>query len=268
MIRLLCLDVDGTLVGSSGQVPEPVWPLAERLRQAGVRLAIASGRPAFGAARGYAERLDPDGWHVFQSGASLVHVGTLESRSAPLPASSVTQLIDQARASAQILELYGDLEYAVESTERRAREHATLLGVPFTARAFESLHTPVVRAQWVLEHAARAGIEARLPAGLDASSAGSPVMPDTTFLSLTKHGVGKASAVRTLASLYGFEPAELMFVGDGHNDVEAMGVVGHPVAMGNAEPEAKAKAKHVVGHVDHGGLCEALELALALNAAG
>jgi hydroxymethylpyrimidine pyrophosphatase-like HAD family hydrolase len=55
-----------------------------------------------------------------------------------------------------------------------------------------------------------------------------------------------------------------MMVGDGENDVSAMAVVGHPVAMGNAEAGARRAARHHVGHVDAGGLAEALALAMTL----
>jgi hydroxymethylpyrimidine pyrophosphatase-like HAD family hydrolase len=41
-----------------------------------------------------------------------------------------------------------------------------------------------------------------------------------------------------------------------------MRLVGHPVAMANAGARVRAMAATVVGHVDDGGLVEALELAL------
>ena len=71
-------------------------------------------------------------------------------------------------------------------------------------------------------------------------------------------------AVRQVASEYGLDMERVMMVGDGENDVAAMQVVGHPVAMGNAEPAARAAARYTVGHVDAGGLREAVALALRL----
>src|SRR5918912_1929288 len=97
MLDLVCIDVDGTLVGSSGTVAPETWAAAERARAHGMRLAICSGRPAFGTTREYAERLDPDGWHVFQNGASVVHLPSSEWRSVPLAAPAVDRLVDRAR---------------------------------------------------------------------------------------------------------------------------------------------------------------------------
>jgi hydroxymethylpyrimidine pyrophosphatase-like HAD family hydrolase len=87
-------------------------------------------------------------------------------------------------------------------------------------------------------------------------------MPDLLFVNLTPAGVDKGSAVRTLAAEYGLSLEQVMFVGDGWNDTPALAVVGCPVAMGNAEPEATALARRSVGHVDDGGLAEALVLAV------
>lgn len=264
MVELVCIDVDGTLVGASGVVPLEVWGAAERARARGIRLAVCSGRPAFGLAREYAELLDGRGWHVFQNGASVVHVASGESRSRSLSPAALEWLAARSRATGRILELYTDAEYAVASRDDRARRHAGLLGVPFRPRALRSLEGPVVRAQWLLPHAEAGAVLAEPHPELSLALSHSPVMPDTSFVNVTPRGVDKASAIRVLAGQYGVPLERVMMVGDGFNDLPALRVVGHPVAMGNAEPEVRAGARHVVGHVDGGGLAEALELAVRL----
>ena len=52
-----------------------------------------------------------------------------------------------------------------------------------------------------------------------------------------------------------------MYVGDAGNDAPALKVVGHPVAMGNADAAARAAAAHTVADVENAGLAQALELA-------
>src|SRR5688572_25586756 len=83
-IRLVGIDVDGTLVGASGQVLPIVWEAAARAREKGIHLALCSGRPAFGLALDYARQLDASGWHVFQNGASVLHLATSRSLSAAI----------------------------------------------------------------------------------------------------------------------------------------------------------------------------------------
>jgi Cof subfamily protein (haloacid dehalogenase superfamily) len=265
MLGLTCIDVDGTLVGSSNEVLPQVWASAERVVAAGMHLCLSTGRPAFGTALGYAQRLDPRGWHIFQNGASIVHVGSGESLSEGLPRDLLLELMAISRQKNRILEVYTDTEYAVQSRDRRAIEHAALLGVPYEYRDPLSLKGQVVRAQWVIPVEEQAALMAEPHPGLSLHPAGSPAMPDTMFVSVTRAGVSKGSAIATVARRYGLDTGSVMMVGDGENDVSAMNAVGYPVAMGNAEPAAVAASRYQVGHVNDAGLVEALNLAMTLG---
>lgn len=264
MIALICIDVDGTLVGSSGEVADETWDAVDRMRARGMRLAICSGRPAFGKARDYATRLDAGGWHVFQNGASVVHLPGGNTRSRPLAPLEVRALIARSRDTDRPLELYSDTGYAVEMDLPRTRAHAMLLGVPWARRNLDTFAEPVVRAQWLLAHDLVDAVLAEPHEGLTLSHSLSPVMRDTSFLNVTPAGVDKGEAVRAVAREYGVPLERVMMVGDGANDVPVLQIVGAAVAMGNAEPAARNAARHHVGDVDRGGLVEAFDLALAL----
>ena len=238
------------------------WVAAREARDAGIHLAICSGRPNFGLARDYATQMSATGWHSFQNGASVVRLADGTSRSTYLPPALVDTLKARALATGFVLELYSDDAFAVESNTERVRQHAALLGVPFVPRPFHTLDGDVVRAQWLLSHADAALILAEPHDGLEVSPSTSPVMPDTTFVGMTRAGVTKGTAVRAIAAEYGITMTSVMFVGDGGNDVSAMRAVGWPVAMANAEAGALASAHDVVGDVDSGGLAAALRMAI------
>jgi hypothetical protein len=174
-------------------------------------------------------------------------------------------LIARARATGRILELYSDLDYAVEVDSTVTRTHAATLGVPFAARSLDSFALPVVRAQWMGDTALLEAVMREHDPGIDRWPSTSPMMPDERFISLLPAGTNKGTGVRALAEEYGIALDEVMFVGDGWNDTPALEVVGHPVAMANAEPEARAVARHTVGHVDDGGLAQALDLAVRIR---
>ncbi len=263
MIRLIGIDVDGTLVGSSGIVAAQIWQAATRARADGIRIALCSGRPAFGLALDYAKRLDADGWHSFQNGASSINLSSGRSRSISLPPELVTLLIAESRGSGRVLELYSDTRYVSESTSDWARQHAELLGVAFAPQPLESLHGCVVRAQWLVSPADSAQVIANASQDLEVAQSTSPLMPGTRFVGMTQKGVSKGSAMQTIAAEYGIPLSQVMYVGDADNDLSALRVVGYPVAMKNASPAVIKVASRVVGDVEDAGLVEAIEFAIA-----
>jgi len=264
-IRLIGIDVDGTLVGSGGFIHPRIWETAKRASERGIHLALCSGRPAFGLALEYARRLESGGWHAFQNGASIVNLATTQSRSVPFPVHWVKIFIEQARDTHETLELYSDTAYVVESTSVWAREHADLLGVPFDPQPFESLTQTIVRAQWLLSRKLAVQFTAIPRPALEVAQSSSPLMPDTQFVGLTHEGVTKGSAMRSIAEEYGITMQDVMYVGDAGNDLSALQIVGHPIAMGNADPAVIAAAQHTVDHVDRGGLADALQMALDVS---
>jgi len=171
--------------------------------------------------------------------------------------------VARARATDRLLELYNDVDYVTESVIDIAREHAVLLGLPFSPRPYDTLLPPIVRAQWILTHDELDAVLAEPHPGLEVSPSLGPALPDHVFVNLTRTGVDKGSAVRAIAAEYGVALGEVMFVGDGFNDTPALRIVGWPVAMADAEPTALALANHVVGSVEQDGVAEAIARALA-----
>jgi Cof subfamily protein (haloacid dehalogenase superfamily) len=267
-VRLVLTDVDGTFVGSSNEVPAHVWAAAKKLTDSGIDLAICTGRAAFGATLEYAKRLRPNGFHAFQNGASILHLGSSESISQPISAGSVEALVARARHTKQFVELYADTSFGYEGAPQIAEAHARLLGVPFATRPLADLNSPIVRVQWIVSHAEKMALLADLDASfpdLEVTSSTSPLMPEIDFVMLTVRGANKASAVEVIAARENVPLENVMFVGDGDNDIAPMKRVGFPVAMSNASPDARAAAKFHVGSVEDGAVADAFALAMKLQ---
>lgn len=259
VIKLICIDVDGTLIGSSGELENGILEKAEGLRAKGIRISICTGRPGFGKTYGWAKALDPQGWHIFQSGASIL--GDSTSLSTPLPIEAVEMLSEEKINRGWVLEWYSDQDWTVDSEHTFAVDHARLLGLRYEKKSLFELQGTPIRAQWIVPHEDVQTVLANPIDGLECHTATSPVMPDASFISMTARGVSKASAIQTVAERLGIDLSEVMMVGDAPNDISAFAVVGHSVAMGNADRYTKSRANHGVSHVDSGGLLEAFSLA-------
>lgn len=264
MLRLVCIDVDGTLVGPSGEPTAAVWAAVGRALERGQHLAMTTARGAFGPTYQWARRLDPAGWHIFHAGGALVHTGTSEVEATALDASVVASATALSDAHGWTLEFYSARDYAVNSGGALAVEHAALMGVAVTRGCAADVEAPIVRVQFVVPHGEVPAVVTAMSDVAEVSTATSPVMHGATFVSITPRGATKAAAIADVARYLGIGLGEVMMVGDGHNDLEAVTVVGHGVAMGNAEPEVLAAAAHVVAPVTEDGLAQALDLSADL----
>jgi Cof subfamily protein (haloacid dehalogenase superfamily) len=267
MIPLVVLDLDGTLIGSSGSVQECVWQAADTLHEAGVKLALCTGRPCEGMARKVAQRLGPDNPHVFQSGALLAYPDGKVLKAFSLREQNAKRLIGHARDLGFTLELYTPSTMFVERKTALSEAHAKMIGVTPIIRDLADVaeNEPVVRAQWVISQEQLESALALKLEEVQVSLATSPALEDTFFVSLTQKDVSKGSGIRQLAAALRVKLGNIMAIGDSQGDVPMLEVVGHPVLMESAPAELKEKFPFVVGDVDDCGVTQAFEQALKLK---
>ena len=266
MIPLVVVDLDGTVIGSQG-VQECVWQAAERLRGAGVKLSVCTGRPAFGAAQRIAQRLGPATPHVFQSGAHIAYPDGETLKASALKEAIARHLIEQARKLGTVLELYTPSNLFVERKTDMSEAHAKMIGVSAIVRDLEDVvaNEPIVRTQWVVPLEQVPMVSDLSGEGVQVSTATSPALTDTAFVSVTREGVSKASAVKHVAEVLRLRLEDVMAVGDSLGDLSMLEAVGHPVVMANGAPELLERFSDVAGDVESCGVVAAFEEALALE---
>jgi Cof subfamily protein (haloacid dehalogenase superfamily) len=263
VIQTILIDIDGTLVGKNG-IHETTWPALEMARERGVHVGLCTGRIGGGRSLELARQISPHDLHVFHSGAVITAPDGPAAYTSDLPRLAYNDLVALSRREAEVLEVYTSGAYFIERETERSRVHAAHLEMEPGHTDLLGLHGHLVRAQWVVDEETWARLRPSTAAleGIEISPATAPWSPGTVFASVTKLGTSKAGAMRWLAAHYGVGLENLAMIGDGENDLEAIGVAGFGVAMGNAPKIVRDAANLIVGDVDDGGLAEALERCL------
>src|SRR5690625_4971766 len=261
MIGLLVLDLDGTIIGSDGQVDDCVWEGIEELHKAGVRICACTGRPGLGLALRIAERIGPRHGHVFQNGAVVSEPNGDTLHAAALKEQDILQLVSTAREQNFPLELYTPTNVYIERKTPTLEAHAKIIGVTSLVRDLNEVarSEPVVRAQWVVDAEQREQVEAISIDGTEISAGTSPALPGKAFVSVTRAGVDKGSGLRNVVKSLGVELDNVMAIGDSSGDVPMLEIVGHPRVMPNGEAALQEVFPTLRKSVDQCGVLEAFE---------
>jgi Cof subfamily protein (haloacid dehalogenase superfamily) len=82
---------------------------------------------------------------------------------------------------------------------------------------------------------------------------------DFSMIDVIHPSVSKGSALAEWAGLRGFRREEILAIGDNHNDLEMLSFAGIPVVMGNGVPELKVRGWHLTLSNDEDGVAAAIE---------
>jgi hypothetical protein len=79
------------------------------------------------------------------------------------------------------------------------------------------------------------------------------------YVDYTHHEANKGYGVRMFGDRLLVDPAKILAIGDGPNDLEMLDAVGIPVAMGHASEEVKGRAVHITGTIEQDGVAQVIE---------
>ena len=243
-IRLIAVDMDGTLLDPDGAVPPRLWPLLERLRERDIAFAPASGRQlatlqrSFGAAGG---GLD----YIAENGAYVVRDG-VEVSSDALDATFVRTVVERLRAlAAQGMRLgvvvCGKASAYIESPDERFRAEAEKYYAKLTEVDDVLAQDDQVLKIAVYDHD---GSETHTaPALRDLGESHQVVVSGHHWVDIMNPGVNKGVALRHLQQALGITPAQTAAFGDYLNDIELLQAADWSYAMADAHPDVAAVAR-------------------------
>jgi len=268
MIRLLAIDLDGTLLDSEGRLPASNVDAITRASAAGVEMALATGR-RYEFARPVFDQL-PGPLTLILSNGAIVKTRegmTLAKRLLPREVARdvLARLPDHRDGTAVTFDRPGAGQVVFEMIDWDHPRHHRFFAAN---RSFLSAVSPLeacltedpVQLMFSGGCTEMRGVFAQLREddafGVTLTEY---LSRDFSLVDILRAGCSKGAALEDWATGRGLRRDEVMAIGDNINDLEMLEFAGTPVVMGNACEELKMRGWSVTASNDECGFARAVE---------
>lgn len=260
MIRLISLDLDGTLLDPSGAVTPAAKAAIAKARSAGVRVVLNTGRP-IPEAFWFAREAGCDSLVCALGGGALADSATGQViRRWDIPEPSGRHALELCLNKEIELMIFAGDQILMDPFSKRS----LLKTYPFPAfhdnavvtedpvAYMEEHNLPLTKIHGDQNPGRYPLAELAALPGLQLTSSN-----DHDF-ELVAKGVDKGRALALLSMMYGVPLCDCAGVGDSDNDLAMLQAVGTPIAMGNAAPAVKAAACRIAPSNTEDGVAQAI----------
>jgi len=265
LIKLVLIDIDGTLVRDDKTLPAENEEAIKEALQSGVLVTLVTGRN-YGAAKEIIDKLQLDVPVVLQNGAFIYRPYSGEViRKVGLSGDVAKRVIHLCRQEGIFYILYRDFLMQKDMLIDQDYDGPFSMYLKRNAVRLDRVEDVTSFISGEVAEVALLGNEDKILRVLRQLGDGdnftvikSLTREDEAFYEIFGPKVGKGEALNYLCQHFGVSPEEVMFIGDAYNDIDIMLLVGFPVAMGNAVEEVKKFAKAVTKSNNEGGVAWAI----------
>lgn len=269
-IRLVAIDIDGTLLDSHWQLPDSNRDaLVEATRQ-GIEVAIVTGR-RYDFAKPVLDLLPCPLTAIVSNGALVRRDDGTTPMRYLLPRETARDVLDATRPwrdSAGIVfdrpldgqVIFERIDWSHPARRAYAERNKAFVGemAPLEDALTEDplqvmFNGPVASMRELMAH-----LRARPSADAVSLAATEYESRDFSLVDVLAAGCTKGSTLAAWADHQGYRRDEIMAIGDNVNDVEMLEAAGLPVVMGNAVPELLNRGWTVTATNDEGGVASAI----------
>jgi len=272
-IRLLAIDIDGTLLDTQGQLPERNRDALAAAQQAGVEIVLVTGR-RYSFALPIARMLPFDTVLISSNGAVIRSAGGHTYHRQLLSIETAARALELARDWRDYTLLAYDTEtnaqLVLEGLQRRTpgflawleRNRQFVAFAPVDQALRERAPEQPLQIMFSgpvaeLRRIERLLLESELAASFRVMKTEYEDR-DLSIVDIVHPECSKGNALKTWAGLRGYRREEVMAVGDNFNDFEMLQFAGLAVVMGNCVDGLRGDGWHSTGHCDDAGLAEAI----------
>lgn len=262
-IRLLALDLDGTLTNNEKRVSAKNKEYIRRAQDKGIKVILASGRPVIGI-KGIANELElwnQGGYILAYNGGHIIDCRTgADLVRHTVPMEYVHDICEVNHKFAVCPLTYNEIGVICENdTDPYVHQEGYNNSIPIVKvdNLEEQITAPVVKFMVVGEPEelmkAYGYLKKKLKGKLNL------FFSEPYFMEITPLGIEKASALRRLSEILGTTAGQMMACGDGLNDIPMLKYAGLGVAMANAYEETKKAADYIAPSNEDDGVAEAIQ---------
>lgn len=252
MIKAVFFDIDGTLLSyATHRIPESTLTALRALREKGIKLCIATGRPRSRTI--FLDDYFPFDGYITMNGQYCTAGNQLIRKSTIAPA-DVAQLIHLSKHLPFSCTIMEENDMYINSISETLAAHfrMTKQDLPRVEPDFGSaIFRDVYQAVAYTNESGADIIRTTL------STVRTACVAPCSYDIMPADG-GKDAGIAAILSHFHIDRAETMVFGDGENDLSMIQYAGIGVAMGNADPSLKAQANYVTAPVDENGILQAL----------
>ncbi|MBQ8599693.1 MAG: HAD family phosphatase [Oscillospiraceae bacterium] len=263
-IRLIALDLDGTLTNSEKIITAHTKDILRRAMEQGVYVALASGRPTPGVLP-LAHELELEkqgGFALSYNGGRITDMRSGELlHESHVPQELIPELCQFAADNGVNIISYSPMnEVVTENPDDQWVELETRIsGIPCrkVPDLAAELTYPVPKLLITVDPSRMEEVEQKLAKQFEGRLEVFHSSP--FFLEMMEYGYNKGAALNVLLNKLELTKDHLMACGDSGNDIAMIRLAGIGVAMGNAEDAVKAQADYVTASNDEDGVAKAIE---------
>ncbi len=275
MIRLLAIDIDGTLLDSKGRLPDVHRAALAEATNRGIAVALVTGR-TFHFTRPIVEQLQLPVTVIVNNGAVVKRADGTSVMRHVLPRDAAIEVLSCTRAFEDSVAVVFDRADVDDERqivyERMDWTHPHRRGYYEKNRAFIAAAPSSLAAVLADEDPIQVMFNGAVePMRALVRDLRSLPIADRYSVAITEYelrnfslvdvnaaGCSKGTTLARWAAAGHYAREEVMAVGDNLNDVEMLEFAGTAVVMGNAADVVKRSPFHITGSNDEGGLADAI----------
>lgn len=264
MIKLIAIDIDGTLVNDQREITAEVKAAIQKAKAKGVKIVITTGRP-FPGVKAILEELnllEVGDYAITFNGALVVHTNDhSDFIRTPLTHNDYLD-IDRLGRELKVHQhtITPDGIYTSNRDISKYSVHeAFIVQMPLHFRTPEEITSDmeIIKCMYIDESRI---LDEIIPIVEQKWNERFTLVRSTPFyFELLNKKASKGNAVLALAEKLGIKQEETMAIGDADNDLSMLEVVSLPVAMANATDNVLAVAKKVTKSNNEHGVAHAIE---------